>query len=90
MEKNRNNTQKILTLHVDPVLFEATEQARGRVNRSQWIRDAIAEEGMREGIAVPEDAALPPDRARKGGPVWSAETLRKTGPHYPDTPSSEP
>lgn len=77
---NRTNTQKLLTLHVDDVLFEATEKARGRVNRSQWIRDAIAEKCAREGIPVPEEAIYAPDRGRKGGQRWAPETLRKESP----------
>ena len=78
MDETRTNTQKLLTLHVDEVMFEAVEQARGRVNRSQWIREAIAEKALREGVKLPEMAIYPPDRARKGGNKWTAETLRKT------------
>lgn len=76
---NRTNTQKLVTLHVDDVLFNAAEKARGRVNRSQWIRDAIAEKCKREGIEVPEDAVYAPDRGRTSGQRWAPETLRKTG-----------
>lgn len=78
MTGSRTNTQKLLTLHVDESLFAATERARGRINRSQWIRDAIAEKCAREGIPVPADAVYAPDRGRKSGQKWSPETQRKT------------
>jgi hypothetical protein len=85
MASPRTNTQKLLTLHVDAELYAAAEKARGRINRSQWIRDAIAEKLARENVAVSEDAVLPPDRGRKGGATWSPATLRKQ-----DSPSPKP
>lgn len=88
MDDSRTNTQKLVTLHVDHALFEATEMARGRVNRSQWIRDAIAEKCMREGIPVPEDATLAPDRGRKGS-GWAAEVQRKASHMLNDTSGGE-
>ena len=64
----RTNTQKLITLHVDAALFDATEKCRGRVSRSQWLRDAILEKLKREGLELPEEAAFAPDRSGKGGP----------------------
>jgi hypothetical protein len=89
---NRTNTQKLVTLHVDGVLFDAAEKARGRVNRSQWIRDAIAEKCAREGIPVPEDAVYAPDRGRKAGQAWSPEIQRKmeATPILNDAPNPSP
>ena len=81
----RTNTQKLLTLHVDAELYAAAEKARGRTNRSQWIRDAIAEKLARENVPVSPDAVLPPDRGRKGGATWSPAALRKQ-----DSPSPKP
>jgi len=63
----RTNTQKLLTLHVDAELFDAAERCRGRASRSQWIRQAIAEKVVREGIKLSEDAVFAPDRSGKGG-----------------------
>lgn len=64
---DRTNTQTLITLHVSDELLEAAEQCRRGRPRSQWIREAILEKLQREGIAVPEEAALPPDRSGKGG-----------------------
>jgi len=79
MSPPRTNTQKLLTLHVDAELYAAAEKARGRTNRSQWIRDAIAEKLAREKISVSPEAVLPPDRGRKGN-GWSEQALRKSHP----------
>jgi hypothetical protein len=49
-------------------LLNATEKCRGRVSRSQWLRDAILEKLKREGFEISEEAALAPDRSGKGGP----------------------
>lgn len=64
----RTNSQKLITLHVDAALFDAVEQCRGRVSRSQWLRDAILEKLKSQGIELPEEVALAPDRSGKGGP----------------------
>jgi hypothetical protein len=85
MAAPRTNTQKLLTLHVDAELYAAAEKARGRTNRSQWIRDAIAEKLARENVEVSADAVLPPDRGRKSGATWSPAVLRKQ-----DSPSPKP
>jgi hypothetical protein len=63
----RGSNQKLISLHVEEELYEAAEKSRGRVNRSQWIRDAIVEKLKREGIPLPEGIELAPDRAGKGG-----------------------
>ena len=64
---DRTNTQTLLTLHVSDELLGAVEQCRKGRPRSQWIRDAILEKLRREGIEIPDEAALPPDRSGKGG-----------------------
>lgn len=70
MDTTRTNTQKLVTLHVDATLFDAIETARGHTNRSQWIRAAIAEKSLREGVVVPPTAIYAPDRGRKNGTKW--------------------
>ncbi len=72
---DRTNTQKLLTLHVSETLFAAAERCRKGRPRSQWLREAIAEKLQREGIPVPDEAVLPPDRAGKGGPRPVEERL---------------
>lgn len=83
MESARNNTQKLVTLHVDDALFEAIETARGHTNRSQWIRSAIAEKSEREGVPVPLAAIYAPDRGRKNGKKWSTPLSTNLQPNNP-------
>jgi hypothetical protein len=48
---------------MDSDLLGEVDTARGRVSRSQFIREAIAEKLRAMGVSVPEDIVYPPDRA---------------------------
>ena len=52
-----------LNFKVDPELIKALDSARGRVNRSLFIRQAIAEKLSSLGVTIDEDLIFPPDRA---------------------------
>lgn len=43
------------------------DAARGRLSRSQFVRDALLEKLKAMGIVVPESQASAPDRRGKGG-----------------------
>lgn len=45
-------------------LIADLDRARGRKDRSQFIREAIAEKLQRVGIRVPQNLIYPPPRAR--------------------------
>ena len=53
-----------LGCQADEQLIADLERARGRKDRSQFIREAIAEKLQRVGIRVPENLIYPPPRAR--------------------------
>ena len=46
----------------------AIDRARGELGRSQFLRDALLEKLAREGIHIPREKTVAPDRAGKGGP----------------------
>lgn len=52
-----------LAFKTDPGLIRAVDAARGRVNRSQFIREAIAEKLEAMGRGVSDRLVYAPDRA---------------------------
>ena len=67
MPATRHPSQKPVTVWIDEALLVAMHEALPRLRspgRSQFIRDAIAEQLRAMGVEVPEAIALPPDRAR--------------------------
>jgi hypothetical protein len=49
-------------------LVAKIDRARGKLSRSQFCREALADALRKLGISVPEMEAMAPDRTGKGGP----------------------
>ena len=66
MPNQRAKDQTLIAFALDAELARGLDNARKlkRQNRSEFIRDAIVAEVKRQGIALPEDIALAPDRTR--------------------------
>lgn len=62
----RSPGQKLIALALDEELLASLDAARGTMNRSQFIREALVEK-VAEGITLREGISAPPDRAGKGG-----------------------
>ena len=62
-----NSKQKLVGVWCDPELIEELDKARGFVQRSQWVRDAILEKLRRMGISIAAAKAHAPDRTKKSG-----------------------
>ncbi len=64
MANKRRQGQTFIGTQVDEQLLHAVEKARGRVDRSLWVRMAIAEKLEEEGYEIPEDWIYPPSRTK--------------------------
>lgn len=64
MPGKRRAGQVFIGLQADAELIRDLDRARGRTDRSQFIREAIADKLKKMGIAVPDDLVYPPARAR--------------------------
>jgi hypothetical protein len=64
MSNSRGAGQRMLTFWADAELLADIEKSRGRKDRSQFIREAIAEKLKGMGIHVREDLIYPPSRAQ--------------------------
>jgi hypothetical protein len=62
MANVRGKNQTLITCPIDADLLEELDGARGRISRSQFIREAIAEKLRGMGLDVSEDIVFPPDR----------------------------
>lgn len=61
MSSYRRDTQKSVGFYADVAFISILEGflRKARINKSQFIRDAIAEKLVREGIGVPDDITIP-------------------------------
>jgi metal-responsive CopG/Arc/MetJ family transcriptional regulator len=64
MPGKRRAGQVFIGLQADAELIRDLDRARGRTDRSQFVREAIADKLKKMGIAVPDDLVYPPARAR--------------------------
>jgi hypothetical protein len=72
MPNQRAAGQKLLTVPCDEAFIKFIDENLDRTgysNRSQFVRDAIAEKLESLGIQVPGGASNAPSRIGKGGPV---------------------
>lgn len=67
MANQRAHGQQLLGFWADQELLGLIDDARGSRSRSQFLRDAIAAELDRIGVAFDRAITSPPDRARRGG-----------------------
>jgi hypothetical protein len=66
--------QTFIGLKVSDELFKSVEKASKGRDKSQFVREAIAEKLQREGLTLKEEHILPPSRKGKGGPKKYAKT----------------
>src|ERR1043166_235519 len=64
MPGKRRAGQVFIGFQADAELIRDLDRARGRTDRSQFVREAIADKLKKMGIAVPDDLVYPPARAR--------------------------
>ena len=78
MPNQRSPGQKLVAFPVDEELLTELDQQRGKLSRSQFIRDALAEYLQSLGVPVREEIVSPPDRTgpRNKKPVSYKESLR--------------
>jgi hypothetical protein len=62
MPNVRGKNQTLITCPLDADFLAEIDRARGRKNRSQFLREAIAEKLNGMGFRVSEDMVFPPDR----------------------------
>ncbi len=74
----------LITLRLDAPFLDALDRARGHLDRSTFIRDAIAAALTRRGVAFDERHIYAPSRAGKGGPK------KRTAPAAAPTAASAP
>lgn len=84
MPNQRRPGQTFIGAQLSEDLLSALEAGRKklRLDRSQFVRDAILEKLEELGIKLPGDLAMPPDRARsqfQSQDFSVAETPRKSG-----------
>jgi hypothetical protein len=65
MPNQRREGQMFVGFQADQELIEQMDAARGRTDRSLFIREAIADKLRKMNIHVPERLVYPPDRAKK-------------------------
>lgn len=65
MPNQRREGQMFVGFQADKDLIAELDRARGRKDRSLFIREAIAAKLRDMGIKVPETLIYPPDRAKK-------------------------
>lgn len=68
MPNQRSPGQKLIAFPLDGELLAELDKVRGSVNRSQFIREALAAK-----LGIKLDIAVAPDRAGKGGPKKRAK-----------------
>ena len=68
MANKRGEDQVFLGLQLKQDLMAAIDACRGFVDRSLWVRLAVADKLRAQGIQVPDELVYPPIRAGKGGP----------------------
>jgi hypothetical protein len=71
----RSPGQKLIAFPLDEDLLAELDRARGHMNRSQFIREALA---AKLGVQS-SDIIAPPDRAGKGGPKAARKQAKKPG-----------
>jgi hypothetical protein len=71
MPNQRRAGQMFLGFQADLELVRDLDRARRRKDRSQFIREAIAEKLDRQGIRVREDLICPPPRAARVEVNWA-------------------
>lgn len=59
---------KLVGCWCDKDFLAEIEKARGKVGRSQFVRDALVEKLEKMGIKIPRELTVAPDRAGVGGP----------------------
>jgi hypothetical protein len=64
MPNKRRAGQFFLGVQIDARLAADLDRARGRKDRSQFVREAVAEKLKRLGVPVPDDLIYPPPRAK--------------------------
>src|ERR1051325_6663600 len=64
MPGKRRAGQVFIGFQADAELIRDLDRARGRTDRSQFVREAVADKLKRVGIAVLDVLACPPARAR--------------------------
>src|ERR1041384_5773458 len=72
MPGKRRAGQVFIGFQADAELIRDLDRARGRTDRSQFVREAIADKLKKMGIAVPDDLVYPPARARVIQFVWDS------------------
>ena len=64
MPGKRRAGQVFIGFQADAELIRDLDRARGRTDRSQFVKEAIADKLKKMGIVVPDDLVYPPARAR--------------------------
>jgi len=62
MPNVRGKNQTLITCPMDSDLLREIDCARGRISRSQFVREALADKLRGLGLTVREDIVFPPDR----------------------------
>ena len=78
MPNKRRAGQTFIGIQIDVGLAAELDRARGRKDRSQFVREAIAEKLKRMKIRVPESLIYPPPRAK----VVSMPMVAEEAPKY--------
>lgn len=68
MPNSRKKGQKFVGFQADEELVTLVDTARGREDKSRWLRRAIIAQLRAEGLKVDADLELAPSRAGVGGP----------------------
>ena len=68
MPNSRKKGQKFVGSQADEELVTLVDTARGREDKSRWLRRAIIAQLRAEGLKVDTDLELAPSRAGVGGP----------------------
>ena len=77
MPNKRRAGQTFIGIQIDVGLAAELDRARGRKDRSQFVREAIAEKLKRMKIRVPESLIYPPPRAKVVSTPMAAEEAPK-------------
>lgn len=66
-EDSKTERQQLIALRVDAALLAEIDAKRGRVSRSEFLRNAVYAELQSQGTELPASVTAAPDRAGKGG-----------------------
>jgi hypothetical protein len=66
-EDSKTERQQLIALRVDAALLAEIDAKRGRVSRSEFLRNAVYAELQAQGTELPATVTAAPDRAGKGG-----------------------